>query len=339
MAESIVRRSFFEIKKDPKRAIRKLVDIGQETAGGRLQQKFMAMAQQLLKKDDSPYYLLIQNTIKQVDEERLLTFGMNLGWNSFTQGAKQIRSNEEKLGFNIPWSLTLHLEDTPGALTREEYLRLIGEGVKLGIYCYFLFPRDTFSVYCSLGLIAAFPHCAFCLMRPSSCDTEKLLVKGAVGENVLIGIDSISPDWKHQAEYLRAQHYPYLLYRTYATQEDVQNIVSDSWAQKILPYAGIAAMLLARWDQDMQNDTQVYAYALDARMRQRYPTLLLDFYHDSIYADVCISGDPCFLGILPNGQMTEYRRGREVPVEEFVQGNPLFELLKHFPKTAQNAWI
>lgn len=102
MAESIVRRSFFEIKKDPKRAIRKLVDIGQETAGGRLQQKFMAMAQQLLKKDDSPYYLLIQNTIKQVDEERLLTFGMNLGWNSFTQGAKQIRSNEEKLGFNIP---------------------------------------------------------------------------------------------------------------------------------------------------------------------------------------------------------------------------------------------
>ena len=64
MAETIVRRSFHEIQTDPKRTLRNLADLGRETAGGQLQKKFLGMAQQVLKREDSLYYTLIQNTIR-----------------------------------------------------------------------------------------------------------------------------------------------------------------------------------------------------------------------------------------------------------------------------------
>ncbi len=53
MAEAIVRRSLYGIQTDPKRTIRNLVDLGRETASGPLQQKFLGIAQQMLRQKDS----------------------------------------------------------------------------------------------------------------------------------------------------------------------------------------------------------------------------------------------------------------------------------------------
>ena len=62
---------------------------------------------------------------------------------------------------------------------------------------------------------------------------------------------------------------------------------------------------------------------------------IIDFYQDNLYIDVCISGDPCFLGILPNGQITQYRQGREMPTDLSAQTAPLVKILQQFPKQAQ----
>lgn len=86
MLETILRRSLLEIERDPKRGVRTLVDLGMETSGGRLQQHFLGLAQDMLKKEDSPYYTLVQNVLHFTDSQRLLTFGIDLGWNSLTQG-------------------------------------------------------------------------------------------------------------------------------------------------------------------------------------------------------------------------------------------------------------
>ena len=98
MAEAIVRRSLYGIQTDPKRTIRNLVDLGRETASGPLQQKFLGIAQQMLRQKDSPYYALVQDTVRRVDAERLMAFGMNLGWNSLTQGARTIRAAAARRG-------------------------------------------------------------------------------------------------------------------------------------------------------------------------------------------------------------------------------------------------
>ena len=332
MTEVIVRRGFHAIRRDPKRALRNLVDLGQETAGGQFQRKFLGMAQQVLTHEDSPYYTLIQKTIQSVDEERLLTFGMNLGWNGLVQGAKQIRTEEARRGHNIPWSLTFHIEAGPDSLSAKEYLCLIREGTELGVYTYFLFPRDSPSVQFSIDLCQSNRGCAFCIMLPPGLEEQR---RNELCPNTILGVDTSGEDWMEQVQWLRDGKYPYLLYRTYSTPEDVEDIISGRWAERIMPQAGVAALLVAAGDTAFPKGSPVYEYALDARLKQRYPTVMLDFYHDNIYADRCISGAPCFFGVLPDGIVTEYCLGREKPTIYSVRTQPLEELFRRFSRSGQ----
>lgn len=334
MAEVIVRRSLHEIRKDPKRALRNLVDLGQEAAGGAGQKRFLGTVQQLLTREDSPYYTLIQNTVRFVDEEWLLTFGMNLGWDSLTRGAGQIRAEERRRGHSIPWSLTLHLEDAPGSLSGEDWHRIVREGTELGIYSYFLFPRDAASVRLSVELSGAAPGCAFFLLLPPDLEARQWdrLSPPALSRNTLLGVDCRGRDWTERVRQLRERRTPYLICRAYATREDADDIVSGHWAERILPWAGMAALLVPAGEIDPADAASVYTYALETRLEQRYPTLMLDFYRDDLYTTACISGAPCFLGILPDGTVTEYRRGRERPAEGSAGTEPLEQLLRRFPK-------
>ena len=143
------------------------MDLGRETASGPLQQKFLGIAQQMLRQKDSALTTpWCRTPSRRVDAERLMAFGMNLGWNSLTQGARTIRAEEARRGHNIPWALTLRMARWPGSLTGGDYLRLVLEGMELGIYSYFLLPRDQPSVTRALELAAASRDCAFCLLLP-----------------------------------------------------------------------------------------------------------------------------------------------------------------------------
>ena len=62
---------------------------------------------------------------------------------------------------------------------------------------------------------------------------------------------------------------------------------------------------------------------------------MLDFYRDCLYADRCISGDGCFVGLLSDGTVTEYRGGCETPTDASFRRTPLGALLRCFVKTRQ----
>ena len=102
-----------------------------------------------------------------------------------------------------------------------------------------------------------------------------------------------------------------------------------------LPWAGVAALLVPAPDAGDQAGAAVYDYAVESRLRQRYPTLMLDFYRDCLYADRCISGDGCFVGLLSDGTVTEYRGGCETPTDASFRRTPLGALLSRFVKTQQ----
>ena len=55
--------------------------------------------------------------------------------------------------------------------------------------------------------------------------------------------------------------------------------------------------------------------------------------------DVLISGDSCFMGVLPDGVITEFRSGQEQPAAGNALSTPLDTLLRHFPKSDSNASI
>ena len=194
-----------EIQQDPKRAIRKLVDLGMETSGGDLQKSFMGTAQRMLMNEDSPYYDLALDLVQRVDHERILKFGVNLGWNSLTEGAARIRELEAARGHNIPWSMTFHISEGPDALTEEEYRRLVSEGMELGIYSYFLMPEDDASVYKAVDLAGACRNCAFFLLVPGGCDWESGVSSLLSPANLMLGVDFGGSDWEMRVKQLQQQ--------------------------------------------------------------------------------------------------------------------------------------
>lgn len=170
---------------------------------------------------------------------------------------------------------------------------------------------------------------------PREADARLTLGSRLVSNNLLVGLDTAAPAWQEQANWLRAKRMPYLLYRHYAAAGDVEEILTGVWARQIMPWAGVAALLVAAPDAGDQAGAAVYDYAVESRLRQRYPTLMLDFYCDCLYADRCISGDGCFVGLLSDGTVTEYRGGCETPTDASFRRTPLGALLRRFVKTRQ----
>ena len=135
--DTIVDHAIRDIAKDPQRSLRKLVDMGQTFAKGPFQKHYIGAIQRMLENGGSPYYDLVQDTVRNTDRENLRTFGVNIGWQCWTLGARQIRDTEARENFDIPWCITLQLEGaSPSA--RTDCLRLLDEGRALGIYAYFL---------------------------------------------------------------------------------------------------------------------------------------------------------------------------------------------------------
>ena len=96
LIETVVKKTIKELKQDPERSIRNLVDMALHFSDGRFQKHFFEIAQKMLQNESSSYYALLQDFLSYADEEHLLCFGMSLGYNSCTYGAKRIRNYEKQ---------------------------------------------------------------------------------------------------------------------------------------------------------------------------------------------------------------------------------------------------
>lgn len=330
--ESVVDRSLRDIRRDPRRGIRRLADLGGVAASGPYQKKFLAMVRRMLEQEDSPYYTMVCNAVQSADSERLKTFGINFGWNCLTVGTKKIRTREQSQTWSIPWSLTLHIGGGPDDLDAHILIRIIREGMELGIYTYFLFPDGmSRSISTALDAITASEDCAFFLFLPPEQTDAGAVQALTVPRNLMLGISSEAPQWQSLAAQLRQEGALYFLYRTYDGPDEARDIASGRWADELSPLAGIGSICVAGQGCPAQCGSQVYRYARRSRMEQRYPTLVLDYYLDNLYADACISHAACLSGVCPNGELTRFQDGRECPTGLSVRSARLDEVLSQLP--------
>lgn len=97
LIEAVVKNTLKEIEDSPERSIRRLVDMALNFSEGRFKNDFFGVAQRMLENENSPYYDLIRDVVTHVDHERILRLGMNVGFNSCTEGAKTIRKMRKRL--------------------------------------------------------------------------------------------------------------------------------------------------------------------------------------------------------------------------------------------------
>lgn len=69
--KTFVRTALKDADESPERCTRNLVDMALHFSKGRFQQEFFEMARTMLNNDNSPYYPLIEDTLRHMDKEKL----------------------------------------------------------------------------------------------------------------------------------------------------------------------------------------------------------------------------------------------------------------------------
>lgn len=291
LIETTVRRTLKNIRADPKRSIRNLVDMAMQFSQGRFQGEFFASAHTMLQNDSSAYYALVQDVANHVETEHLVRFGMNVGYNSCTWGARQIRRNEKELHFNIPWIVLFELDHPVFSDRLNLYDRAIAEGEHLGIYSWILSVRSPDDPLHCLELVQAHPDSAFFLLCPAEAVAPDLIKHISPLCNLMLVVRFDDAAAAACAQ-LRQAQLPYSVFFPYAQQEADWIIRGDLFAitQNLHP---VFTVLVPRRDCCAQTRRLVYAAATEARNKQYYATIPWEICEDIRKLDEIISDDSC----------------------------------------------
>ncbi len=299
LTEAVVKNTLKEIEDSPERSIRRLVDMALNFSEGRFRNDFFKLAQKMLENENSPYYALIRDVVTHVDHERILKFGMNVGFNSCTEGAKTIRANEEKLGFNIPWAVFLHLDRQILLEKPKQYGRVFSEGEALGIYTWVLFEDGPLAEI--LPLLQEHGDSAFVLVCEPESITEDFLDSAAQ-------IYHIMPIVRYEEEktaafdLLRKQRFLYAAYQVYGDQDAEAINNGDLFYSAEQVHAALTALLPSQ-DSSAEMRMQTAAYVERARNDQFFETIPWEGWYDSCRVDAIISGDSCFADFDAQGNL------------------------------------
>lgn len=298
LIQTVVKRALKDLKETPERTLRNLVDMAQQFAGGRFQQKFFQAAQKMLTNENSAYFSLMKDTVEHTEEDRLLTFGMNLGYNSCTVGADIIRDLESKRGYNIPWAVTLQLAPGMTSSHIQRYSEVIKQGETMGIYTWLLFAHG--SVEASMSLMDEHPHCAFILFCRGEDLCGRVLDEMRERKN-LMPVLPFDDEAEPICNRLRESGLLYSLYHVYG-ENDLPIIESgDLFFDMARLHPAFSALIPAEGCDD-RIQSRVYNVLCRARLEQTYRTILWELYRDGLMVDKIISDDGCWVSFSASGE-------------------------------------
>jgi len=330
LIETTIRKTIKDIANDPERSIRRLIDMAANFSNGRFQKDFFVTTQKMLSNEQSAYYSLVRDTVTNVNTEKLVQFGMNLGYNSCTAGARIIRKIEETEHFNIPWSLSLDIN--AGALhnSKSFYQKLIADGQSLGIYTWLLYVDEITSDL--LDIISDFPDSAFLLFCPSEEITDTLLEETEYLHNLLFVVTYGSKICSACAQ-LRKNRFLYAIFVPFSEQ-DADSILNDTLFSNIENLRPTFIFLKADASCSKEIQDKIYQYIKVLRAKQNHPALIMDLVYDNLFIDGIISTDSNIAGFNAVGQLCTFDKTFSTPNYN-LHSNSLNNILElAFPKAS-----
>lgn len=289
LIETTVRQTLKGLQENPKRSTRNLIDMALQFSEGRFQSHFFETAQTLLKNEDSAYYALVQDTASHIETEHMVKFGMNLGYNSCTWGAQQIRLNEKRLGFNIPWAVLFRIESFSYAEHQVQYDNAIADGEQLGIYSWILLTHGDPSPL--LPLVQKHSDSAFFLLCDPEGVTEAFLDTASQIKHLMLVV-RFCGGAERACAMLRGAQLPYAVYCPYS-QKDVEGIVNGTLFEKAQQLHPVFTVLVPERGCPDSIRHVVYQTVVAVRNGQTYQTIPWELLYDTRKIDEIISDDAC----------------------------------------------
>lgn len=281
--EAIIKRYIKDIKSSPKRSIRNLVDFGLSAAKGKFKDSFLTAAQKMLENENSKYYDLVVDNLNNVDNETLVTFGMNVAYNGCTKGAATIRELEAKYNINIPWSVFLKISHNKFEEYEDKYLDVIKEGETLGIYTWFVFVDKLTPE--ELSLAKSNENCAFLYFISNQDINGDLLSELCNLHNVMISIEYIEDENKN-FRIMRENKLMYSMHTTY--DSDIKDDIILDETDELQPIFTIFFPSESASEEICENN---YNFIIEAKNSQKYQTVLWEAFRDTSKIDEQLSGD------------------------------------------------
>ena len=323
LIETIVKKTLSDIKESPERSIRNLVDMALNFSEGRFQQHFFTAAQTMLQNENSAYYDLIRDIVFHVDSQSILTFGMNVGYNSCTLGAKAIRHFEQQYHFNIPWTLEFCVKGSMLEDHYDTYASLIEQGKKLGIYNWVIFTFDHPAAV--FKLVETHPNLAFTVV--CSCDdiTDEFLDEAEPLYNMMISV-RYTENMEDICQKMRDRSLLYSIFLRYHPDQIHDILSGDLFCSAESMHAAFT-MLMPDFSIPADQAEQVYNQTVTLRNRQLYETVPIDIFYDFHLIDSVISNEAHVLGFDLDGSLCTFSQKLSLPEYNLFQ-NSLQDILK-----------
>lgn len=325
LIENMLKKAVKDIQNSPGRTVRNLIDLAVNFSKGRFQKHFLSAVQEMLQNPQSAYYQLLSDIIENTDIDDVIHFGMNLGYNGCTKGAKKIRQIEAEKGFNVPWSLTLQIDSDRLNENPDSYAVILQQGIALGIYTYFLFlPSGDAEKL--IPLFQEQPDCAFVLFLRGHQITETFLNSAKNSRNVLTAVYK-NEEMADACRKLKENRMLFAIYQRYM-EEDANEVLSSRWISEVLPCQPQAAVLVSHPSCSDSTRKMVYEHVFSVRESQKYPVLFVDLIGEAWQIDQVISEDAYVVGFDGDGKMSTYSGTREEAAYNIFQST-LEEVLRN----------
>lgn len=288
LIQTVVRQKLNSIKSDPERSLRNLVDMGLSFAGNGAQKRFLQQAQHALQDENSAYYRIIYDMALHVDTEHLMGFGMNLGYNSLTAGARMIRRLESERGYDIPWCLTLLIDRKGYAAHEADYTSLIEQGKKLGIYTYLLIAPEL-----PVGLFTLLRQqrdCAFLLLTTAGELTGDVVDSIAQLYNVM-PVVRFGEGAEEICDAMRRREMLYSVFLPY-NRGEAEHISGDGDVLDIEQFHAPLTLFVARTAPEGGKASPFYRRIIAARDDLHVQTIPVELWEDLRFIDGVISPRP-----------------------------------------------
>ena len=239
----------------------------------------------MLETESSVYYDLVHDVITHTDKERLVTFGMNLGYNSCTLGAQRIRNSSEAEHINIPWSVILHLDADHYLVHQEQYKQAITQGEEMGIYTWQFITASQPELF--LPLVSEHPDSAFILFCNPDEITAEFLDDAAELNNLMLTVH-YREESAELFETMRDMGFLYSVYYIYSP-DDVESILNGDLFYSIQQANPVFTALTADSTCSRQTQIQVYDSIKKLRDSQCLQTVPWEMLQDCSFINEIIS--------------------------------------------------
>ncbi|MCD8018897.1 MAG: hypothetical protein LUF92_04735 [Clostridiales bacterium] len=309
LIEAFVCSKLKGIINNPDRSLRSMIDMGSHFAKGQSQKHFFEELQNIMADENGNYYKLLQNIVTYVDANHLLTFGLNIGYNSLTSGVKTIRYIEDNKGVEVPWVISLSIDGSRYDALADSYQLLIEQGKRLGIYTWVFYTLS--EPHSFLPLIQSQPECAFLLFVDSADVTEDFLDEANRLKNLLVVV-KYGEDCADICAQMREREMLYSVYVTYTT-DNLDTIIEDELLYDISElHPGFTFFLYADGD-DEETGKCMFQYVQSIRYQQKYATIPFDLDGDNMIIQDIVAANSCKVSFDENGYL--YKKGSQTPKE------------------------